>query len=137
MLISPSQSSFWKSVCFLPLLCLFILLSYIHLPPKKRYRKRTAWCDLFPAHQMLISVSVAHSVLHLSAEMGTSGANQCQLGWCNLRDGANQVANKQQEKRVGTLVLFFPLAFLLGFYVIYLCLLLYSHLKQNIRSRFL
>lgn len=50
---------------------------------------------------MLISVSVAHSVLHLSAEMGTSGANQCQLGWCNLRDGANQVANKQKTRKKG------------------------------------
>lgn len=32
-------------------------------------------------HQLFVSVSMAHSILHLSAEMGTSGANQCQLFW--------------------------------------------------------
>lgn len=67
---------------------------------------------------MLISASVAHSVLHLSAEMGTSGANQCQLGWCNVRDGADQVANrKKKKKKVGTLVLCFGISALFLFYL--------------------
>lgn len=98
MLINPSQPFFWKSVCS--------SLSFTYLPynsvsihlQKKRYRKKFAWCDLFPEHQVLISVSMAHWVLHLSAEMAMSGANWCQLGWCNLRDGANQVANQNKKK---------------------------------------
>jgi len=85
---------------------------------KKRQRKKLASCDLFLEHQLLLSVSGAHSILSLPAEMGTSGANQCQLCWWNLRDGANRVANP--ENQVETLALWFSLGFLFCFYFIYI-----------------
>lgn len=109
----------------------------IHLQ-KKRYRKKFAWCDLFPEHQVLISVSMAHWVLHLSAEMAMSGANWCQLGWCNLRDGANQVANQNKKKGWNSGALFsFGISALFLLCLPFFSFLLFSHLKWNIRSRFL
>lgn len=117
MLINPSQPFFWKSVCS--------SLSFTYLPynsvsihlQKKRYRKKFAWCDLFPEHQVLISVSMAHWVLHLS---GHEWGQLVSIGLVQFERWSKSGCKPKQKKRVGTLVLCFPLGFLLCFYFAYL-----------------
>lgn len=138
VLINSSQSFFWN----LCVSCLsFVYLSYnsISIYLQKRDIGKELPGVIYFLHTRCSFQSLwltqSFTCLLRWARVGPISANWAGAIW--EMEQIRLQTNKKQEKRVGTLVLFFPLAFLLGFYVIYLCLLLYSHLKQNIRSRFL